>query len=134
MKKLYRDRWDKKLAGVCGGLGQYLKIDSTIIRLLMILLCLFTGIIPLVIIYIIAWVLMPLGPKTYIQYQCKKLFRSTHNRKIAGICGGIAEMIHTDATMIRIATLVIMILTGVLPLCITYCVGIIIIPERLKNF
>ncbi len=33
-KKLYLSRTDKKLAGVCGGIGEYLEIDSTIIRLL----------------------------------------------------------------------------------------------------
>ncbi len=33
-KKLYLSRTDKKLAGVCGGIGEYLEMDSTIIRLL----------------------------------------------------------------------------------------------------
>lgn len=33
-KKLYLSRTDKKLAGVCGGIGEYLEIDSTIIKLL----------------------------------------------------------------------------------------------------
>lgn len=33
MNKLYRSRKDSILAGVCGGLGQYLSIDSTLVRL-----------------------------------------------------------------------------------------------------
>lgn len=33
-KKLYLSRYDKKLAGVCGGIGEYLEVDSTLIRLL----------------------------------------------------------------------------------------------------
>lgn len=38
VRKLYRSSKDSMLAGVCGGLGQYLKVDSTIIRILFVLL------------------------------------------------------------------------------------------------
>ena len=38
-KKLYRSVTDKKLCGVCGGLGEYFDIDSTLVRLLWVLLC-----------------------------------------------------------------------------------------------
>ena len=37
-KKLYRSVTDKKICGVCGGLGEYFDIDSTLIRLLWVLL------------------------------------------------------------------------------------------------
>ena len=37
-KKLYRSVNDKKLCGVCGGLGEYFDIDSTLVRLLWVLL------------------------------------------------------------------------------------------------
>lgn len=33
MKKLYRSKTDRKLAGICGGLGEYFGIDSTLVRL-----------------------------------------------------------------------------------------------------
>jgi len=33
-KRLYRSMSDKRLCGVCGGLGEYFEVDSTIIRLL----------------------------------------------------------------------------------------------------
>lgn len=36
-KKLYRSQKDKKIGGVCGGLGEYLNIDSTLVRLLWVL-------------------------------------------------------------------------------------------------
>jgi phage shock protein C len=36
-KKLYRSLTDKKLCGVCGGLGDYFEIDSTVVRLLWII-------------------------------------------------------------------------------------------------
>ena len=42
-KTLYRSKEDVKISGVCGGLAEYLGIDSTIMRLLWILCTLFTG-------------------------------------------------------------------------------------------
>ena len=38
MNKLYRSRTDRMLFGVCGGLGKYLNIDSTVIRIVAVLL------------------------------------------------------------------------------------------------
>jgi len=55
MKKFYRSKSDKMLAGVCGGLASYTKIDSTIIRITVIILVLATGIFPVVIAYILAY-------------------------------------------------------------------------------
>lgn len=58
--KLYRSEVDKKLGGVCGGLGEYFDIDSTIIRLVVILTFFMGGVgIPL---YLIAWVIIPANP------------------------------------------------------------------------
>ena len=42
-KKLYRSRYDKKLAGVCAGLAKYLNMDPTVVRLVWILVTLFGG-------------------------------------------------------------------------------------------
>ena len=61
-KKLYRSARDKKLAGVCGGIGDYLDIDPTLIRLGWIVLTVLTGIVPGVIGYIIAAIVMPREP------------------------------------------------------------------------
>ena len=44
MKKLYRSRTDRQLGGVCGGLGDYLEMDSTIVRLVFFFLTLKAGI------------------------------------------------------------------------------------------
>lgn len=58
MKKLYRSQYDKKLCGVCGGIAEYLNLDSTVIRLIWALLTLCSlGIAVLV--YIIAALVMP---------------------------------------------------------------------------
>lgn len=42
MKKLFRSTTDSKLTGLCGGIGQWLGIDSTIIRLLVIITAFFS--------------------------------------------------------------------------------------------
>jgi len=42
-KKLYRSRVDRKIGGVCGGLGEYFGIDPTLVRLLFVLGVLFVG-------------------------------------------------------------------------------------------
>lgn len=59
-KKLYRSETDKKIAGVCGGIAEYLKIDSTIVRLLLVIFCLMGGAGCLL--YIVAWIIMPEKP------------------------------------------------------------------------
>lgn len=130
MKRLYRDRWDKKVAGVCGGIGQFLGMDPTIIRLLAVFICVITAFLPLVVLYIIAWMLMPLGPPTYIQYDCRRLYRSVRDRKIAGICGGIAEALKIDPIIVRLVTIIAFIPTGFFPVIITYIIGVVIIPEK----
>ena len=130
MKKLFRDRWDKKICGVCGGLAQILKIDPTILRMLAVIVCIFTGFLPCLIVYIIASLTIPLGPRSYVQLSCKKLYRSKKNRKIAGVCGGIAEFIKIDPSLVRIIVIVLMIITGILPVFISYIIGSIIIPIK----
>ncbi len=59
MKRLYRSRTDEKIAGICGGLGEFFNIDPTLIRLLVIFITIATGIFPMIFTYIIAWVVIP---------------------------------------------------------------------------
>lgn len=42
MKKLYKSDVDRKLCGVCGGIAEYLGIDSTIVRLIWVVLVVFS--------------------------------------------------------------------------------------------
>lgn len=57
MKRLYKSRTDRKLFGVCGGIAEYFNIDSTIVRLILVvlILCVGTGILA----YLIAAIVMP---------------------------------------------------------------------------
>ena len=56
-KKIYRSETDKMLAGVAGGLGEYFEVDSTLIRIIFVLLTIFGG--SGILIYIILWILVP---------------------------------------------------------------------------
>ena len=57
-KKLYRSRKNKMLCGVCGGLGEYLGIDPTVVRMLVVLLSL-SSVGMGVIIYFVAAFIIP---------------------------------------------------------------------------
>jgi phage shock protein C len=58
-RRLYRSRTDRQLAGVCGGLGEYLEIDPVLIRLAFVLLF-FAGGSSLAL-YAIMWLVVPEG-------------------------------------------------------------------------
>lgn len=64
MKRLYRSVSDRKIAGICGGLGEYLEVDPTVVRLVTVIAALATGLIPVTIGYIIAWFVVPEAPRT----------------------------------------------------------------------
>lgn len=57
MKKLYKSKTDKKLCGVCGGIAEYFGVDSTLVRLgvVVLSLCGFLGVIG----YIAAAIIIP---------------------------------------------------------------------------
>lgn len=61
MKKLYRSKTDKKIAGVCGGLGEYLGVDPTVIRIAFVILALPGG-LPGVLPYLLLWLIIPEQP------------------------------------------------------------------------
>jgi phage shock protein C len=61
-KKLHRSRTNKVLAGVCGGVGEYLNMDPTIVRLVWVIIVLLTGVFPGVIVYLLAMIIIPEEP------------------------------------------------------------------------
>ena len=58
-KKLYKIEQGKVLCGVCGGIGEYLNLDPNIIRLITVLIGIFTAFFPLLIAYIIMACVLP---------------------------------------------------------------------------
>jgi phage shock protein PspC (stress-responsive transcriptional regulator) len=62
MKKLYLSTTDRKIGGVCGGIGEYFEKDPTLIRILFILVILFSfgfGVIS----YLAMWLIVPKKPE-----------------------------------------------------------------------
>ena len=63
-KTLHRSLTNRAIAGVCGGLGEYLGIDPTVIRIIFVLLMFlphFSGFFTMILIYILLWIVMPEG-------------------------------------------------------------------------
>ena len=58
-KNLYRSKTNRMISGICGGLGEYMDVDPTIIRLIGVLIILCTGVFPGVLAYIICAFVIP---------------------------------------------------------------------------
>ncbi len=58
-KKLYRSTTDRWIAGVCGGIGEYLEIDPNVIRVIWVIITALTGFLPGILVYILLWIILP---------------------------------------------------------------------------
>jgi phage shock protein C len=58
-----------------------------------------------------------------------KLVKSTNNRKIAGVCGGIAEYFGIDPTVVRVAYVLLSVLSAAFPGIILYIILAIVLPD-----
>ncbi len=61
-KRLYRSRGECQIAGICGGLAVYFNVDPVLIRLIAVAVTLLTGVLPGILAYLAAWLIMPLEP------------------------------------------------------------------------
>jgi len=62
-KRLLRSVTDCKIAGVCGGIAEYLELDSTLVRVIWVLLVLMpVPVVPAFVGYFVAWLVMPKAP------------------------------------------------------------------------
>jgi phage shock protein C len=61
-RKFHKSDTDIVLAGVCGGLAEFLRIDATIVRLSVVFVALVTAVIPVVLVYIVAIFIVPAPP------------------------------------------------------------------------
>lgn len=57
--KLTRSRYNRMIAGVCGGIAEYFDIDATLVRVAFVLLSLLSAAFPGLIVYLILWVIIP---------------------------------------------------------------------------
>lgn len=61
-KRLLRLRSDRKIAGVCSGLGSYLGLDPIVVRLVWVFLTFVSGLLPGIVVYVLAWIIVPEEP------------------------------------------------------------------------
>jgi len=69
-KRLYRSRADRRIAGVCGGIADYLAVDPTIVRIIWALFAIAGG--PGLVLYIILAAIIPEEPE-YVQSSAQKI-------------------------------------------------------------
>jgi phage shock protein PspC (stress-responsive transcriptional regulator) len=111
MKKLHRFAEERKIAGVCGGLGDYFDLDPVFFRLFFLMSLLFGGLGAVV--YLILWIMVP--EKTGAQGEprpAKRLYLSSSDRKIGGVCGGLGERFEIDPVLFRVAFIVLALACG----------------------
>lgn len=60
----------------------------------------------------------------------KRLYLSETDKKISGVCGGIGEFYHVDSSLVRLAWIILTILTGVFPGLVGYIIAAVVIPRR----
>ncbi|WP_420575996.1 PspC domain-containing protein [Ekhidna sp.] len=115
-RRLYRDNKRKVIGGVAAGIANYFGIDPIWVRLLMLAFLFnifFWGLSGFTFLaYIILWIAVPGSDKLEDDKAVKKLFRSTDDRVLGGVAGGIASYFGTDPVVIRVIFVVSIFLGG----------------------
>lgn len=114
IKRLVRPRAGRKMAGVCAGIADYFDVDVALVRVAWVVLSIVPGgIFGGIVAYLAAWIVMPEGTSEFSSSgPRRRLVRSVTDRKIAGVCGGLAEYFDIDATALRLLWIVLSILPG----------------------
>ena len=131
MKKIYLGR-DKKLSGVCDGIGKSLNIDPTFIRILFVSLALMTAVVPVLIAYIVCALVFTQPPEGYVEVEkAYKKITKGKEKKISGVCDGIAKYFGIDAMIVRLifVALTLWIGGGIM----AYIVCMIMIPDEVPE-
>src|SRR5437773_11017496 len=103
-RRLVRRPDEGKLGGVCAGLAEYFDLDVALVRAAWVVLSIWPGAIVLgVIAYLAAWILMPRAETPAAATSRPRLLRSQADRRIAGVCGGLADYFDVDPTIVRLA-------------------------------
>jgi len=131
-KSLYRRSSAGRIAGVCAGIAEYLEVDVTLVRLAWVVLsivpgCLVGGLLA----YVAAWLIMPdATAPAGVDAGSNRLTRSRTDRRLAGVCGGLAEYLGVDSTAVRVLWAVLTIIPGAILLgVVAYLVAWLIMPE-----
>lgn len=108
MKRLYRSVQERKIAGVCGGLGDYFDLDPVFFRLFFLLSILFGGLGAVA--YLVMWLMVP--AQDGARREGGRLRLSATDRRIAGVCGGLGAFFDLDPLLFRVAFVVLAFVGG----------------------
>jgi phage shock protein PspC (stress-responsive transcriptional regulator) len=101
-----------KLGGVCAGIAEYLDSDVTLVRLAWVILSIVPGgVIGGLAAYAAALIIMPVASAPR-EAPRARVMRSKMDRKIAGVCGGLAEFYVVSASFVRALVVIATLLTG----------------------
>jgi len=131
-RRLFRNQAAGRIAGVCAGIAEYLDTDVAVVRLAWIVLSIVPGgFVGGLVAYIAAWAIMPdASVPVGVDAGARRLFRSSVDWKIAGVCGGLAEYLGADSTVVRLIWAILAIVPGAVVLGIAaYLVAWFIIPS-----
>ena len=131
IRRLTRSRNNGTIAGVCAGLADYFGVDVVLVRLLWVIMSIVGAIIGGVIVYVAAWLIMPEGDDQPVPAAERRVLRrSTTDKQIAGVCGGLAEYFQVDVTAVRLLWVIASIFCGaIIGGVIAYALAWLIIPR-----
>lgn len=132
MNRMYRSTQHKSLGGVCAGIALSRGWSVSLVRTLALLLLSVSGLGLLL--YIACWMGLPsaktIGMTEPLDLPNDPFQRSVKDRRVAGVCGGLAELLKTDSGLVRVIY-VLAVLCGGLG-AISYFYAWMIVPERLS--
>ena len=131
-RRLERVPAQGKIAGVCAGIANYLETDVALVRAIWVLLSLVPGaLIGGVLAYAAAWVLMPVSTAPAPARMTKRVMRPQFDRKLAGVCAGLASYFDVDVTLVRLIWVVLSIYPGAIILgVLAYGIAWFVIPTE----
>jgi phage shock protein PspC (stress-responsive transcriptional regulator) len=121
-----RETTERWLAGVCAGLANHFGWNLPLVRLGVAVATVMTGILPGVVTYLLAWMFVPAAPADTTAVP--GLHRSATDRKIAGVCGGLAESFGTDSAVVRLAAVFATLATGLVFGFLAYAIAWFVLP------
>jgi len=131
-RRLVRRPAEGKIGGVCAGLADYFNTDVALVRAAWVVLSIWPGAVVLgVIAYLAAWLLMPRAEAVNGTSAARqpRLVRSRGDRRIAGVCGGLAEYFDVDPTIVRVTWVILSIIAGAVIFgVVAYLIAWFIIP------
>jgi phage shock protein C len=131
-RRLVRRPVEGKIGGVCAGLADYFNTDVALVRAAWVVLSIWPGAIVLgVVAYLAAWLLMPRAESADGASAAPqpRLVRSRTDRRIGGVCGGLAEYFDVDPTIVRVTWVILSIIAGAVVFgIIAYLIAWFIIP------